>query len=327
MEKEAKAAGGSGLDAGLPRLVFMGSPDFACPSLSRLIERGADIPLVVTQPDRRRGRGLKSIPGPVKLLAQEHGIAVFQPETVREPAVIRQIVGAGAECLVLVAYGKLLPRELLIGFDLGAINVHPSLLPKYRGAAPIQRSILAGDKVTGASIMLMDSGMDTGPVLAQTEMAVAEAETFGSLHDRLAEAGAELLCETLVRWRARKIQAVAQDDAQATSALPIDKNELKIVWDRPAARIVDTIRALDPWPGAYCLHDGKRLKCFDARVVSWQVTAPQGEVVGTSEHGLLVAAADGHALAIGALQLEGRRRLPTVDFVRGYRLEAGSLLT
>lgn len=310
----------------MPRIIFMGTPDFACPSLSILLSSGAEIALVVTQPDRRQGRGLKPAAAPVKRLAEQEGIGVYQPDSIRTPEVIQRILAAEAECLVLVAYGKLLPNELLTAFPLGTINVHPSLLPRYRGAAPIQRSILNGDTVTGVSIMLMDGGMDTGPLLAQTKVPISPTEDCGLLHDRLADTGARLLCETLVKWRSEKIQPVPQDDARAVAAPPIQKDELRIHWDWAAERIINTIRAFDPWPGAYCSHAQKRIKCFQARRVSWAGEAAPGEVLGISEQGLIVAAGDATALVIGALQLQGKRRLTTKDFIRGYRLEAGSRL-
>ena len=326
MEKEAQAAERSGPAVGLPRVVFFGTPAFACPSLARLVAERADIALVVTQPDRPRGRGLRTVTGPVKQLAERHGLTVIQPESIRRPQVLERIQGVGAECLVLVAYGRLLPPELLTGFRLGAVNVHPSLLPRHRGAAPIQRSLLTGDPVTGVSIMLMDQGMDSGPLLAQTETPVAATETWGSLYDRLAEVGAELLWRTLVRWRAGAIQPRAQNHDLAVMSPPIAKPELKITWDRPAQRVVDQIRAFDPEPGAYCLHQNQRIKCFQARILPWQAGAAPGEVLGVSDQGLVVAAASGSALVIGELQVAGKRRQPALTFVHGYRLEAGALL-
>lgn len=326
MEKEAQAAERSGPSVGLPRLVFFGTPTFACPSLARLVAEGADIALVVTQPDRPRGRGLQTVAGPVKQLAERYGLTVIQPESIRPPQVIERIQSVGAECLVLIAYGRLLPPQLVTGFHLGAVNVHPSLLPRHRGAAPIQRSLLAGDAVTGVSIMLMDQGMDSGPLLAQTEIPVAATETWGSLHDRLAEVGAELLWRTLIGWHAGAIQPRAQNHELAVMAPPIAKPELKISWDRPAQRVVDQVRAFDPEPGAYCLHRNQRIKCFQAQTLPWQAGAAPGEVLGVSDQGLVVAAASGSALAIGELQLAGKRRQPALALVRGYRLEAGALL-
>jgi methionyl-tRNA formyltransferase len=263
---------------------------------------------------------------PVKLLALERGIPVFQPSRVRDPSAIEQIGSIGAECAILVAYGQLIPTELLKAFPLGVINVHASLLPRYRGAAPIQRALLSGERSTGVSIMLLDEGMDTGPVLSMQETEVEETLNFGALHDRLASLGAELLCETLAGWRAGRIRPEPQDSSEATYAPPVIKTELKLDWALPARVLVNTVRAFDPVPGAYFLLEGRRVKCFDARVLPWEGKGRSGEVLGAGEWGLVVQAGDGVCLALGSIQLEGQRRLPASDFLRGRVLEAGTLL-
>lgn len=324
MEKEAKR--GYGLSSKLPSLVFLGTPDFAVPSLQELAMHKADIKLVISQPDRPKGRGKKLSPPPVKVLTEKLKLPIFQPERIKAQSAIEKVLSCDAECAVLVAYGQLLPEEFLNGFPLGTLNVHASLLPHYRGAAPIQRAILAGDAKTGVSIMLLDRGMDTGPVLSQREIEVLDDDTSGSLHDKLAKVGAELLCATLEKWRAGIIQPQLQDDAEATYAPPITKEELRLLWHLPADRLVNTIRAFDPWPGAFSLYDGKRLKCFKASLLDWQVEGQPGEVIGQMERGLMVIGGDGKSLVIGDLQLEGQRRLPAEEFLRGHPFPAGSLL-
>ena len=324
MEKEAKR--GHSLSPKLPNLIFLGTPDFAVPSLQALAERKADIKLVISQPDRPKGRGKKLSPPPVKVLAEKLNLPIFQPERIKAQSSIERVLSCNAECAVLVAYGQLLPEEFLNGFPLGTLNVHASLLPHHRGAAPIQRAILAGDAKTGVSIMLLDRGMDTGPVLSRREIEILGDDTSGSLHDKLAQVGAELLCETLEKWRAGIIQPQPQNDTEATYAPPITKEELRLLWHLPANRLVNTIRAFDPWPGAFALYAGKRLKCFRASLLDWQVEGKPGEVVGQMEKGLLVIGGDGRSLVIGDLQLEGQRRLAAKEFLRGHPFPAGSLL-
>ncbi|MFP5213248.1 MAG: methionyl-tRNA formyltransferase [Acidobacteriota bacterium] len=310
----------------LPSLVFMGTPDFAVPSLKKLVEAGARVPLVVTQPDRPSGRGKKVSPSPVKLLAESLGIPVFQPERIRGTDATEKIREYGAECAVVVAFGQILPQNFLDAQPLGAINVHGSLLPRYRGAAPIQRSLMAGDAVTGISIMLLDAGMDTGPVLSQRELSVGEHENFQSVYEKLSMLGADLLCDTLRLWKAGLVQPQPQDGSLATAAPPIRKEELKIDWQLPARQIVNTIRAFDPWPGAYGLHQGKRLKLFGASFLPWKGEGRPGEILGPMEKGLVVLAGDAQAVAIAEIQMEGQKRLSAADFLRGRALPPGSCL-
>lgn len=308
----------------LPTLIFMGTPDFAVPSLKQLHDAGADVRLVVTQPDRPSGRGKKLTPPPVKLLAEKLEIPVYQPAKIRAEGVLEHILSFEAECAAVVAYGQILPQPFLDGHPLGALNVHASLLPRYRGAAPIQRSILAGDTVTGVSIMLLDVGMDTGPVLAQKEIPILPEDTLGVLHDKLALLGAELLCETLKKWKAGELRPQPQDDRLATNAPPLAKGEWRISWNAPAHRIVNTIRAFDPWPGAYGFYGGKRVKCFHASLLNWKGEGEAGEVVGFMENGLVVLGGDRMAVSIGELQWEGQRRMAAEEFLRGRPMPPGS---
>jgi len=323
---EETAERGGSIETGMARIVFMGTPDFAVPCLQKLIDAGSEIPLVVTQPDRPSGRGKKTKPSPVKVLAETFNIPVYQPERLKGEDVIERIASHGAQCAVVVAYGKILPRSFLDAFPLGALNVHASLLPRHRGAAPIHRAILAGDESTGVSIMLLDEGMDTGPVLSQGEIPIEANDTLGTMHDKLARLGADLLCRTLAEWKAGTLRPVPQDDAAATYAPPILKEELRLTWQLPARRIFDTIRAFDPAPGAFGFYQGRRMKFFDASLLHWKGVGEPGEVVGQTEKGLVVFGNDGQALSIGALQLEGQRRLPAPDFLRGHPIPPGSRL-
>jgi methionyl-tRNA formyltransferase len=324
MEKETQ--GGKTIDSDLPRLIFLGTPEFAAPSLKKLVCANASIPLVVTQPDRPSGRGKKLSAPPVKAMAEAWGIPVYQPERIKEREAIEHIRACEAECAVVVAYGQILSQTFLDCFSLGTLNVHASLLPAYRGAAPIQRCVLAGETRTGISIMLLNAGMDTGPILSQRGLEMEEDETFGTLHDKMAQLGAELLLETLKQWKAGHVMPIPQEDALATYAPPILKTERRVVWNVPARQIVNVIRAFDPLPGAYGLFQGQRLKCFQAGLLSWKGDGRAGEIVGCSERGLVVLGGDGQGLVIGELQLEGQRRLAAAEFLRGHAMPVGSLL-
>ncbi len=322
---EEAASRGAGVTAEPVRVVFCGTPNFAVPTLEELHRSGADILMVVTQPDRPKGRGRKTSPPPVKTAAERLGLPVLQPERIRDPEVIRTLTALQAHCLVLAAYGQLLPKSLLDAFPLGALNVHPSLLPKYRGAAPIQRAILNGDTETGVCIMLMDEGMDTGPVLAVESVPIRPEDTFGTLHDTLARHGARLLCRTLDAWRHGRCRPVPQDSSRAVPAPPVQKEEAHVDWSLPAASVWCRIRAFDPWPGAYGFHGSQRIKFFDARMSSFVTEGPPGEVLGLSRDGLLVRAGDGTAVVLGTLQLEGRKPVPAEAFLRGHDLPSGSV--
>ncbi len=324
MEEEAQR--GSGLDSRFPKLIFMGTPDFAVPSLQRLVDAGAPVVLAITQPDRRSGRGKKLTPPPVKILAEKLNIPVLQPERIREEEVVERILSFDAECATVVAYGQILPQSLLDALPLGALNVHASLLPRYRGAAPIQRALLAGDEETGVSIMLLDAGMDTGPVLAMKSIHIRSDDNNQTLRDRLSLLGGDLLCETIIEWRAGLAHPRAQDDSLATFAPPIRKEELRLSWELPADRIINAIRAFDPSPGAYGFFAGKRIKCFNSSLLHWNGEGGAGEVVGFTDKGLVVLGGDGRAFVVGELQMEGQRRLSAAEFLRGHPIPPGSRL-
>lgn len=309
-----------------PSLIFMGTPDFAVPSLTKLIDAGVTVRLVVTQPDRPSGRGLKPGSSPVKITAEKFGVPVFQPPKVRGAEPIERIRSYGAECAVVVAFGQILPQAFLDCFPLGVLNVHASLLPLYRGAAPIHRAILAGERSTGVSIMLLDAGMDTGPVFSQRAIPVSERDTFGVVHDRLAEMGADLLIETLEAWGKGLISPLPQENEAASYAPPLKKEELRVAWGLSARRIVDVIRAFDPWPGAFGFLQGKRVKFFGASIRDLRVEGEPGTIVGQMMKELAVVAGDGQVLSVAGLQMEGQRRMSADEFLRGRPMAVGSRL-
>jgi len=310
-------------------VVFFGTPEFSLPFLQELAESEKfDIRLVVTQPDRPAGRGKKPTHPPVKkLAAQLLELPCYQPDRIKEQKVIDKIKSVRADVGVVVAYGQIIPPALLDAFPLGVINAHPSLLPKYRGAAPIQRAILAGEEKTGVTIMLLDEGLDSGPILAQEEIRIAPNETAGSLHDRLATLGSALLRKTLIDWASGAIKPVPQNHSIATYAEPIKKEELNINWQRRADEIVRTIRAFDPWPGAHTFWQGRRLKCYGGHIASVQLMGiSPGKVVRLTEDGLLIGTGDGNLVSVSSLQLEGRRKVSAEEFVRGKPNIIGAIL-
>jgi len=309
------------------RIIFMGTPDFAVPALEALLQAGYPVTAVVTQPDRPRGRGRKLLPGPVKKTAVEHGLPVLQPDRLLEDSFLERLASLAPEVIVVAAFGRILPPVILRLPRLGCLNIHASLLPRYRGAAPIHRAVMNGERETGVSIMLMDEGLDTGAVLARRAVPIAADDCTGAVHDRLARLGAELLLETLPRWEAGEIVPQPQDHAAATYAPPLTGADEVIVWRRPAGEIVNQIRGLSPWPGARTSLDGRLLKIWraafsaDARPAD----AVPGRVLGAGGDGLAVAAGDGVVL-IRELQLGGGRRLTAEEFLRGHDIPVGTLL-
>jgi methionyl-tRNA formyltransferase len=309
----------------LPKIVFMGTPEFSLPSLEALLAAEAPILLVVTQPDRPRGRGRKMSPSAVKLLAEERGLPLFQPESVKSPEAVERIAALEPECLVVVAYGQILPASILQIPAMAAVNVHASLLPKYRGPAPIQWALIRGDVVTGITTMLMDTGMDTGDLLLQREVTIEPEDTAGNLHDRLAVEGATLLVESLERLARGTIEPRGQDDSQATYAPMLNREDGKVDWHEDARQICCRIRGLDPWPSAFTWWQGKRLKLFGCRALPDVVQTKPGTVVAAGEEGLQVAAGNGSVL-IKTLQIEGRRPHSVPDFLRGHSLKVKTVL-
>ncbi len=312
----------------LPKVIFFGTPEFSIPSLTALIERNFPLELVITRPDRKRGRGQRLSAPPVKEQALAKGLKCYQPESLKRPDVIDELAKYEPDCLVVVAYGQLIPREVIEIAPLGAVNVHPSLLPKYRGAAPIQRAIMAGEKITGVTIMLLDEGMDSGPILSQEKVEIGVDDTLGILHDKLAKKGAELLVNTLESYYVGEVSPKSQIHSEATFAPAIKKEECLIDWLQDASSISNLIRAIDPIPGAYTYWEGKILKVFKPRVERIELQKTPGEVVEAAPHGLLVATGDGGGVRIREVQLAGQRRMTFAEFARGKgkKLISGTIL-
>ena len=308
----------------MERLVFMGTPGFAVPSLRALQER-YEVVLVVTQPDRPAGRGRGLAESAVKVVARELGLPLLQPDSLRNPGALARLEAARPSAIVVAAYGEILRPEVLTLPRHGSVNVHASLLPRHRGASPVAAAILAGDEVTGVTIMLMDAGMDTGPILAQAEEPILPDDTTGTLTPRLAQLGARLLVETLPRWLSGELEPQPQDGSQVTYAPLIRKEDGLIDWTQPAAFIERQVRAFDPWPGAYTYWQGRRLRITKAAALpSWCGTEEPGRVVETPA-GVGVATGEG-ALLLRELQLAGRRCIDCDRFLRGQPGFIGSTL-
>jgi methionyl-tRNA formyltransferase len=286
--------------------------------LARLLAAKHEVVLALTQPDRPAGRGLRPVSSPVKRLAAARGIEVLQPPGLQSAAEVERVLAVRPDALVVAAYGLILPQALLEAGPHGALNIHASLLPRWRGAAPIQRALLAGDSETGISIMQMEAGLDTGPVLKQVKTGIREDDDAASLHDRLAGLGAELIVEALAEVESSRAVAVPQPKLGITYARKIDKRETRIDWARPAAELERAVRAFRPAPGASTLTSGVELKIWRVRVVDGRSLAP-GEV----SDGLVVGCGQG-ALEILELQRAGGRRLSASDFLRGHPLQAGA---
>lgn len=305
------------------RIVFMGTPQFACPTLQMLIDRGEQVVAVVTQPDRPKGRGQQTQAPPVKELAVQHGIPVLQPLKVRAPEVIEEIRALAPDLIVVVAFGQILPKALLEIPPHGCINVHASLLPRYRGAAPINWAIINGESEAGVTTMQMDVGLDTGDMLVKRATPIAPDDDAQSLHDRLSIIGAEAMADTLDLLAAGKLVPEKQDDSLSNYAPMLKKEDGRIDWCHEPRSIVSRISGVTPWPGAYTTLDGKLLKLFRARTGSG--SGIPGTILAADRSGLEVACAGGSVI-IGELQLEGKRRLPVGDFLAGCRLLPGTLL-
>lgn len=307
------------------RVIFMGTPDFAVGTLEAVVAAGHEVVLAVTQPDKPKGRGRRMQFPPVKEAALAHSIEVYQPRRVREPECVEYLRKYEPDMIVVAAFGQILPREILDMPRYCCINVHASLLPKYRGAAPIQWAVLNGDKTAGVTIMRMDAGLDTGDMISRVEVTLDEKETGGSLFDRLAKLGAKLCVETMADIEAGKAQYEKQDEALATHVGMIDKRLGKIDWTKPAVQIERLIRGLNPWPSAYTALDGKTLKIWSADVLPDGNTNEAGTVVKVSKEELVIQTGDGR-LSLTEIQLEGKKRMPAADFLRGYRVEEGTSL-
>jgi methionyl-tRNA formyltransferase len=304
------------------RVVFMGSPEFAVPCLDALLAT-EDVVAVVTQPDKPAGRGLGLQPPPVKERALAAGVAVMQPASVRKPPFADELRALEPDVCIVVAYGKILPPDVLATPKHGCLNVHASLLPKYRGAAPIQWAIIRGERETGVTLMQMDPGMDTGDMLGKRTLAIDEWVTAGQLHTRLAPLGAELLVEGLARLKAATLEPQKQSDAEATMAPMLTKETGRVEFTAGARAVRDLTRGCDPWPTAYTLLGGEPLKLFRAKVVSGRGTP--GVVIGADRDGLLVGCGD-DAVAFAELQLPGKKRMAATALLAGRPMPIGTKL-
>ncbi|HKI82816.1 MAG TPA: methionyl-tRNA formyltransferase [Candidatus Krumholzibacteria bacterium] len=307
------------------RLVFLGSPEFAIPSLEALVRAGHELALVVTQPDKARGRGRTPLPTPVRRRAKELGLRdmALQPKARQEA--YRQILDCSPQLAVVVAFGHLIREPLLHGPSLGCLNVHASLLPRWRGAAPIHRAIIAGDERTGVCTMRLEKGMDTGPVYAQEETPIGPEETAGELHDRLAVLGAQLLLHTIDEIQSRGLAPRPQASEGVTIAPMLRKEEGTVDFARSAQEVHDRIRGLCPWPGVAVLRDGETLKLKGSRLLP-ELQGKAGEILAIDEDGMSVGCAQG-AVRIHFVQRAGGRFLPPLQFARGFPLRAGDKLS
>lgn len=315
---------GSMTEPGEPaRLAFMGTPEFSVPTLAALLATGHDVRVVYTQPPRPAGRGKRDRKSPVHDFAEARGIEVRTPERLRDEAEHRAFSALGLDAAVVVAYGLILPTAILNAPRYGCINVHASLLPRWRGAAPIQRAIMAGDNETGVAIMLMDEGLDTGPVLMTERVAITGETTGATLHDRLAEIGARLIAPALAGLMDGSLAARPQDDEGSTYAAKLSRDIGRLKWTLAATELECLVRALDPWPGAWCLVEGDRLKVLSAKVVDiGRLTNDPGTVL---DLGLTVACGDG-ALRLTRVQKPGKGAMDADAYLRGNAISPGTVL-
>lgn len=304
------------------KVIFMGTPDFSVGTLEALVEAGHEVCLVVTQPDKPKGRGKEMQFTPVKEAAVKHGIEVYQPRKIREPECVEKLKQYNADIMVVVAFGQILPKEILEMTSYGCVNVHASLLPKYRGAAPIQWSIIDGEEVTGVTTMQMDEGLDTGDMLLKTEVPITKEETGESLHDKLADAGAALCVETLAKLQEGSIVPEKQGESTTAYAKMLDKKLGNIDWSKSAVEIERLVRGLNSWPSAYTHWNQKVMKIWKAEVVTDNSSKEPGVVAKVEKDGFYVQTGDG-LLKVLELQIPGKKRMDAGAFLRGYTLEPG----
>ena len=307
------------------KVIFMGTPDFSVGTLAALVEAGHEVVLAVTQPDKPKGRGKEMQYTPVKEYALEKGIPVYQPEKVRRPECIEELKKYQADVCVVIAFGQILPKEILEMTPYGCINVHASLLPKYRGAAPIQWAIINGENVSGVTTMQMDEGLDTGDMLEKVEVPLGEKITGGELHDLLAEAGAKLCVQTLEKLEKGELKPEKQGETPTAYARMLDKKLGNIDWTRPAVEIERLIRGLNPWPSAYTTWNEKTMKIWYADVVDEEKTAEPGTIIEVTKQTFSVQTGEG-VLRINELQIPGKKKMSADAFLRGYQVKTGEKL-
>lgn len=307
------------------KIVFMGTPDFAAGALKSLIEAGHEITAVVTQPDKAKGRSQELLPPPVKVVALEHGIPVLQPVRIKRPEEVEKLKQYPADIYVVAAFGQILSQEILDIPEYGCLNIHASLLPKYRGASPIQHVIIDGEEKTGITIMQMDAGLDTGDMLYQKEIAISPKDTYASLHDKLMALGGEAIVEALPLLEQGKLVPKKQEDALSCYAHLIDKTMGELHFTKSAEILDRLIRGLNPWPSAYTTYHGKQLKVWEAEPVESLKEGKPGEILAVEKDAVVVAAGSG-ALRITSLQLSGKKRMSAHDFLLGVRMTPGEIL-
>ncbi len=307
------------------RIVFMGTPDFSVPALEALVKAGHDVIAVVTQPDKPKGRGKEVSMTPVKEKAVSLGIPVYQPVKARNPEFVSLLSELNPDAMVVAAFGQILPKSILDIPKYGCINIHASLLPKYRGASPIQHAVIDGEKESGITTMMMAEGLDTGDILDQESVTLDEQETGGSLHDKLSEIGGRLILTTLKKLEEGTAVRTPQDESKTCYVGMIKKTMGDIDWSMEAAAIERLIRGLNPWPSAYTSWNGKVLKIWAAEVLSKEYEGICGQVVETDKNSLIVKTGKG-SLKLTELQLQGKKRMDTASFLRGYQVTAGTVL-
>lgn len=305
------------------RVIFMGTPDFAVETLEEIIKAGHEVALVVSQPDRAVGRSKALKYTPVKACALEHGIEVYQPEKVKDPACVEYLQKYQPDIIIVEAFGQIIPKAILDMPKFGCVNVHASLLPKYRGAAPIQWAVIRGDRVTGVTTMRMDEGLDTGDMIMKEEVVIREDETGGSLFERLSEVGAKLCVKTMTAIEDGTAEYTPQDPSKATHTAKIQKELGSIDWSMGAAEIECLIRGLDPWPSAYTRLDGKTIKIWKAKVIPEDRSQEPGRIVAVERNRILVQTGNG-VLALLEVQLEGKKRMTVEAFLNGYPVSEGA---
>ncbi len=307
------------------RIIFMGTPDFSVPCLKALVGSDNEVVGVFTQPDKPKGRGYELTPPPVKVCALENGLKVFQPKSMRDGEALEIINSLKADLIIVVAFGKILPKEVLESVKYGCINIHASLLPKLRGAAPIQWSILNGEAETGVTSMQMDVGLDTGDMLIKKSMRIPDEMNAGELFDVLSDMGAEVLLETVEALKTGSLNPVKQDDSQSSYASMLSKDLCPIDFSKPAQTVHNQIRGLCPWPVATAKVNGKTLKIFKSKVVNQKCDGKIGEVID-NRNKLLVRCGDGNCIEILELQAEGKKRTDISSYLRGNKIEIGTVL-
>ncbi|PSJ17255.1 methionyl-tRNA formyltransferase [Nitrosomonas supralitoralis] len=307
------------------KIIFAGTPVFAAVALEGLIRAGHQVVMVLTQPDRPAGRGMKTAASAVKLLAQQHQLALMQPPTLKTPEIQAQLRALQADVMIVAAYGLILPQAVLDIPGLGCLNIHASILPRWRGAAPIQRAILAGDDETGITIMQMDAGLDTGNILLNHDMKITSNDTAQSLHDKLGLLGAQSIVEVLVQLQQGKLVSVIQNETQACYAAKITKTEAEIDWQLPAKQIDRVVRAFNPSPGAYTSFHGMILKIWQAKAITGESGQP-GEIVAADREGISIACGSG-LLQVEMLQKPGGKKMYVADFLAGNNFQPGECFT